>query len=129
MAIGSRRELAEQLDSVLPQALLRDYGRLTWQPALSTIRDIEPASLVDGRGLVVKVQLLKSDGYPPWPTELRSLDQRYRDVPPATLRVPTLPAFAAWKTAAWCDRRAPRDLWDPWALAQVGAINADVDGT
>lgn len=48
---------------------------------------------MDGRGLVVKVQLLKSDGYPPWPTEVRSLDQR--------------------------------DLWDLWALAGVGAIDAD----
>jgi hypothetical protein len=125
IAVGARRDLAARLDSALPRALLRGYGRLTWQPALSGIRDIEPASLVDGRGLIVKVQLLKSDGYPSWPTEVRSLDQRYHDVPPAVLRVPTLAAFAAWKTVAWCDRRAPRDLWDLWALAQIGAIDAD----
>ncbi|HEV3357329.1 MAG TPA: nucleotidyl transferase AbiEii/AbiGii toxin family protein [Pseudonocardiaceae bacterium] len=125
IAVGSRRELAERLDLTLPRALLRDYGRLTWQPALSPIRDTEPASLVNGEGLVVKVQLLKSAGYPPWPTELRSLDQRYRDVAPAALRVPTLPAFAAWKTAAWCDRHAPRDLWDLWALARIGAIDEE----
>jgi predicted nucleotidyltransferase component of viral defense system len=122
IAVGHRRELAAQLDSVLPHALRRDYGGLTWRPALSEVRDTEPASLIDDQGMVVKVQLLKSDGYPSWPTEVRSLDQRYTTVGPAALAVPTLPAFAAWKTVAWCDRRAPRDLWDLWALAQIGAI-------
>jgi hypothetical protein len=125
IAIGPRRELALRLDAALPRALLRDFGRLTWQPALNAVRDIEPASLADGQGLIVKVQLLKSSGYPPWPTEIRSLEQRYHGVPPAALRVPTLPAFVAWKTAAWCDRHAPRDLWDLWALARIGAINAE----
>lgn len=125
IAVGPRRDLAARLDSALPRALLRGYGRLTWQPALSAVRDIEPASLADGQGLVVKVQLLKADGYPPWPTEVRDLNQRYHDVPPAALRVPTLAAFAAWKTAAWCDRHAPRDLWDLWSLARIGAISAE----
>lgn len=32
-------------------------------------------------------------------------------------------AFAAGKTATWHDRRAPRDLWDLWALAAIGAID------
>lgn len=85
IAVGPRRDLAARLDSALPRALLRGYGRLTWQPALSAVRDIEPASLADGQGLVVKVQLLKADGYPPWPTEVRDLNQRYHDVPPAAL--------------------------------------------
>lgn len=125
IAVGPRRELAARLDSALPRALLRDFGRLTWQPALSEVRDVEPASLIDGEGLVVKVQLLKSDGYPPWPTEVRELDQRYSNVSRAKLHVPTLAAFAAWKTVAWCDRRAPRDLWDLWALARIGAITVD----
>ncbi|MFE3542456.1 nucleotidyl transferase AbiEii/AbiGii toxin family protein [Nocardia sp. NPDC059177] len=58
-----------------------------------------------------------------WPTELRNLEQRYSDVLPAVLRVPTLPAFVAGKTATWHDRRAPRDLWDLWALNGIGAID------
>ncbi|MCX4098112.1 nucleotidyl transferase AbiEii/AbiGii toxin family protein [Nocardia sp. alder85J] len=58
-----------------------------------------------------------------WPTELRSLEQRYHDVPPAELLVPTLPAFVAGKTATWHDRRASRDLWDLWALSEIGAID------
>ncbi|WP_306663692.1 nucleotidyl transferase AbiEii/AbiGii toxin family protein [Nocardia farcinica] len=58
-----------------------------------------------------------------WPAELRTLEQRYSDAPPADLFVPTLPAFAAAKTAAWHDRRAPRDLWDLWALAEIDGID------
>jgi hypothetical protein len=54
--------------------------------------------------------------------------QRYRDVPRARLRVPTTPAFVAWKTVAWCDRHAPRDLWDLWALAQGGHVDALAHG-
>ncbi|NGP08478.1 nucleotidyl transferase AbiEii/AbiGii toxin family protein [Rhodococcus sp. 14C212] len=34
-------------------------------------------------------------------------------------------AFAAAKTATWHDRRAPRDLWDLWALAETGAIDTE----
>jgi predicted nucleotidyltransferase component of viral defense system len=122
-AARPRKKLAADLDSVLPRALRRDYGRLTWRPALSEVRDTEPATMIDDQGLAIKVQLLRPDGYPPWPTEVRSLEQRYSTVRPAALRVPTLPAFTAWKTVAWCDRRAPRDLWDLWALARIGAIS------
>ncbi|MDT5327998.1 MAG: hypothetical protein QOF25_5150, partial [Mycobacterium sp.] len=25
----------------------------------------------------------------------------------------------------WADRHAPRDLWDQWALSELGAIDAD----
>ncbi|WP_372448898.1 nucleotidyl transferase AbiEii/AbiGii toxin family protein [Saccharopolyspora endophytica] len=40
------------------------------------------------------------------------------------MRVPTLESFAAWKTAAWVDRRAARDLYDLWLLSEIGALNA-----
>jgi hypothetical protein len=49
--------------------------------------------------------------------------QRYSDTPPATLTVLTLPAFVASKTATWHDRHAPRDLYDLWGLANLGAID------
>lgn len=45
----------------------------------------------------------------------------------ATTSSPTLPAFASSKTATWFDRRAARDLWDLWALDQIGAINAEAE--
>ncbi|MGH3544771.1 MAG: nucleotidyl transferase AbiEii/AbiGii toxin family protein [Mycobacteriales bacterium] len=43
---------------------------------------------------------------------------------PAALKVPTLSAFTAWKTATWCDRAAPRDLWDLRAIARMHGISA-----
>ena len=73
----------------------------------------------------LKVQLLRGEHYAQWPTERRELHQRYADAPKATLSVPTLAAFAAWKTVTWADRRAPRDLWDLYALAGLGAIDRD----
>lgn len=36
----------------------------------------------------------------------------------------TVLVFAAPKTATWADRRAPRDLWDSWALSRISAIDA-----
>ena len=74
---------------------------------------------------MIKVQLLRAAHYQPWPTEERVVQQRYSDAPPATLRVPTLAAFAGWKTTAWVERRSPRDLYDLWALANVGALNEE----
>ena len=56
--------------------------------------------------------------------QLGGLEQRYTDVPPAELFVPTLSAFAAAKTVTWHDRRASRDLWDLWALSGIGAIDS-----
>lgn len=55
----------------------------------------------------MRVQVLGSTGYPPWPTEVRQLHQRYSDAPPARLRILTRAAFAASKTVAWRDRAAP----------------------
>lgn len=71
----------------------------------------------------VQVQLLSGIGYPQWPTEQWDIDQRYSDAPPARLRVLTQPAFAAAKLSAWNDRRAPRDLYDMWAMATLGMID------
>lgn len=76
-------------------------------------------------GNSVRVQLLDPMGRPDWPTERRDLLQRYSDVAPAALLVPTLPAFVASKTATWFDRRAPRDLFDLCGLARLGAMTKE----
>lgn len=76
-------------------------------------------------GLTVSLQLLSPIGYPPWPTAFTELVQRYIDAPPATLWVPTAPAFTASKTTAWYDRAAYRDLYDLWALAEHGHITTE----
>jgi len=119
MMIGVITLLALFIDLVLD-----GYGRLTWDPPLSAVRDVDPAVLRSADGLTVRVQLLDPAHLPAWPTERRALVQRYTDAPPADLTVPTLPAFAVAKTAAWHDRHAPRDLYDLWGLARLGALDA-----
>lgn len=125
VALPRRTDVVRHVESLLAHGVRRDFGRLTWDPPLSAVRDVDPAVLRTNEGLTVRVQLLDPIGYPPWPTEVRPLIQRYRDAPPASLVVPTLAAFVASKTAAWHDRRAPRDLYDLCALASRAAV----DGT
>lgn len=132
IAVADRRSIATDLDDALPRALARTHGRLTLNPALSTrhsalgsVPDTRAAVLRTSEGLTVRIQLLSSRDRTVWPAERRSLVQRYADALAADLLVPTLPAFAASKTATWFDRRASRDLWDLWALDQIGAIDAE----
>lgn len=123
IATGARRETAVAIEQTLERALRRSHGRISWAPRLTAVRDTDAAVLLANDGqLAVRLQLLDHLSYAPWPTELHRMDQRYSDVGSATLRVPTAAAFAAWKTVAWHDRCAPRDLWDLWALAQSGEI-------
>jgi predicted nucleotidyltransferase component of viral defense system len=124
IAIGDRKSVAADLDEALPRALARGHGRLTLDPALSSVPDTRPAILRTSDGLTVRLQLLSSHDRTVWPTERRSLIQRYADAPAAELLVPTLPAFVASKTATWVDRHAARDLWDLWAMNRMGAIDA-----
>ena len=72
----------------------------------------------------MRVQLLRAQGYAPWPTAVHDIYQRYSDIAPTRLRTPLRDSFAAWKTAAWFDRHAPRDLYDLWALALAGALTS-----
>jgi predicted nucleotidyltransferase component of viral defense system len=123
IAIDDRKAAAADLDSALPRALARTHGRLTLEPPLSGVADTGAAVLRSATGIVVRIQLLAARGRVLWPTERRFLQPRYRDAPAAELTVPTLPAFAASKTATWADRHAPRDLWDLWALNRIGAID------
>ncbi|HET6736423.1 nucleotidyl transferase AbiEii/AbiGii toxin family protein [Mycobacterium sp.] len=125
IAVGSRKDVASDLDAALPRAVPRTHGRLTVEPALSNIADTRPVLLRPADGRPVRLQLLSARDRVVWPTERHDLYQRYTDAPTAALLVPTLPAFAASKTATWVDRRAPRDLWDLWALSELGAIDAD----
>ncbi|WP_019969916.1 nucleotidyl transferase AbiEii/AbiGii toxin family protein [Mycobacterium sp. 141] len=127
IAVGDRKPVAANLDATLPRALARTHGRLTPDPPLSSVPDTRPAILRTSDGLTVRLQLLSSRDRIVWPTERRTLVQRYADAPAAELLVPTLPAFAASKTATWVDRHASRDLWDLWALSHLGAINATAE--
>jgi predicted nucleotidyltransferase component of viral defense system len=124
IALGNRTDIAGRLETTINDAMLRTHGRLTWSPSF-TARDVEPAVVETPSGIAIRVQLLAREGYQPWPTELRDVTQRYSDAPPAKLIVPTIESFAGWKTATWHDRRAARDLYDLWALADSGFITRD----
>lgn len=104
IAIDDRKALAEQLDRELPRAFARTHGRLRVEPPLSAVAHTFPVVLETMSGLSVKGQLLSSRSRAIWPAERRQLIQRYGDAPAAELVVPTLPAFAASKTA-----RGPTD--------------------
>jgi len=125
IAVDHRDGLADVLLKEVSSALARTHGRITWSPEWSRSSDVDPAVAVTADGIAVQIQLLRGAGYEPWPTETRQIEQRYRDAPPAILRVPTLLSFAGWKTAAWMDRGAARDLYDLWALDKVGALNPE----
>ena len=125
IAIDDRKSVAAALDAALPRALSRSHGRLTLQPALGSIESTLPAVLRSPSGLGVRIQLLSARDRVVWPSERRVLVQRYADAPAAELLVPTLPAFAASKTSTWADRKGARDLWDLWALSELGAIDRE----
>jgi hypothetical protein len=120
-----RRAVVRRLTDDLPEALRREFPRLRWEPAPDAVRQPGYALLVPDGGLPVRVQVLDGGGYRYWPTERRPVDVRYADVPPVELVVPTRAAFAGMKLYAWADRRAPRDLYDLWALALLGAVDAE----
>jgi predicted nucleotidyltransferase component of viral defense system len=123
IAVDIRSAVAEELDDALPRAVARTHGRLTLEPSFRRVADTVPVAVSTVDGTAVKIQLLSSHDRIVWPSERRLLEQRYGDAPAAELIVPTLPAFAASKTATWADRSAPRDLWDLWALSGIGAID------
>jgi predicted nucleotidyltransferase component of viral defense system len=125
IALGNRRRVAQDVERILVEANRREFPGLRWLPPLTTVKDVEPAVLATPEGINVRVQLLNRTGYPTWPTISADLVQRYSDAPPASLVVPSRASFAAWKTAAWIDRAASRDLYDLWSLAGLGAIDAD----
>ena len=122
IAVTDRRSVAHAISRTIERALRVTHGRVNWTVALADTRDTEPASLITDDGVMVRVQLLSAQGYPPWPTAVHDIHQRYSDISPTRLRTPVRDSFAGWKTAAWFERHAPRDLYDLWALALAGAL-------
>lgn len=120
IALTDRTGAIPRFKSVVERSLQRVHGRVTWTSDFSAKDDVSPALATTPDGVSLKVQLLGSAGYTIWPSEVRPLTQRYADAPPAQMRVPTRDAFIGWKTTAWIDRRASRDLWDLWALSEAG---------
>lgn len=124
IAVAPRADVATQIEAAVRRGLARSHGRPTWRPALSATSGSRPTTVVVEGTASVQVQLLGGEGYL-WPTQVRDIDQRYSDAPPARLRTLTAAGFAAAKLSAWMDRHAPRDLYDLWALAERGLIDAE----
>lgn len=123
IALASRTDVATRIEAAVRRGLARSHGRPTWRPALSATSGSQPATLAVEGTASVQVQLVSGEGYL-WPTEVRDIDQRYSDAPPARLRTLTAAGFAAAKLSAWMDRHAPRDLYDLWALGERALIDA-----
>lgn len=124
IALGSRREIGERIQTAITRRFVRPLGQPTFRPPLGTAPHPQP-SILEVKGTRIQVQLIAGEGYPSWPRELAKLEQRYSDSPPAQLQVLTPSAFVASKLTAWEDRRTPRDLYDLWALAEAGWITSE----
>ena len=122
IAFASRTDVAGKIEAAVRRDLARSHGRPTWRPALSATTGSQPTTLAFEGTASVQVQLV-SGGYL-WPTEVRDIEQRYSDAPPARLRTLTAAGFAGAKLSAWMDRHAPRDLYDLWAMGERGLIDA-----
>lgn len=124
IARAARADVAAQIEAAIRQGLARSHGRPVWRPALTATTGSQAAELsVDGVASI-QIQLMSGDGYL-WPTEVRDIEQRYTDAPHARMRTLTSAGFAAAKLGAWVERRAPRDLYDLWALAERDLIDGD----
>ena len=126
MPLGSRSDVLRAVEAAVRRGVQRTHGRPAWDPPLLGTTGSRPSILSAG-GLSIRVQVLEGSGYP-WPTEVRDVEQRYADAPPARLRTFTAPAFAAAKLAAWVDRRSSRDLWDLAHLADRGLVDSEAAG-
>jgi nucleotidyltransferase AbiEii toxin of type IV toxin-antitoxin system len=87
IARGSRGEVAEHLTTTLPRVLRREFPRLSWEPPLTEVRDVDSALLRTPEGLTVRLQLLDPIGYPRWPVNQVDLFQRYSSSATATHRL------------------------------------------
>lgn len=124
IAQGDRNKIGDRIEEAITRDLRGTLGNVTFTPRIRDTRHAEPSVLRVG-DTTVQIQLLAARGYPPWPTEIANIEQRYTDAPPARLRVLTRPAFVASKLSSWSDRGAPRDLYDLWALARARAFDSE----
>lgn len=123
IALAPRPDVATRIEAAVRRGLARSHGRPIWRPTLAATSGSQPTTLTVEGAASIQVQLVSGEGYL-WPTEVRDIEQRYSDAPPARLRTLTAAGFAAAKLTAWIERRAPRDLYDLWAMSERGLIDA-----
>lgn len=124
IARSDRDGIGDRIEDAVRKQLRRSLGDVTFTPRIRGTRHPSP-SILRVSDTSIQIQLLSSEGYPDWPTEVVDIEQRYSDAPAARLRVLTPAAFVASKMSAWNEREAPRDLYDLWALAAAGKIDGE----
>lgn len=117
---------ARALADALETDLSKEFGAVEWDLHPTRARDAQPVVLTVAGQVRIQLQLMTKDGRGSWPSERMPILQRYSDAPPARLHVPTRAAAAAMKLSAWLDRRAPRDMYDLYAMALRGMLTRDV---
>lgn len=119
------------LTEVLPRELNRDYPSLAFAEGQTDGNGRSAMIEADDVGQPVKLYVGRfgSDTSAYTFTET-PVSLRYSDLPTTVpIPCPTLPSFVAMKTAAWCDRHVPRDLFDLSGLARIGGFDRDAEQT
>lgn len=126
LSIGPRSRVAAALDDAIRSGLERDFGQVHAEPWLAEAKADTTASIYEVGTIRVRIQLIDGRDYATWPTQTSKLSQRYPGLPEIELTTFTPAGFIGAKTEAWCDpsRNAPRDLYDLWALARGGYMDA-----
>ena len=127
LTVGPRRDIAPVLDDAIRTVLEPAFGPVTADPWLSDARRDTQASILHIGDADVRMQLIDSRAYTPWPTQTATVSLRYQGLGDVRMTTLTSAGFVGAKTTAWCDttRNAPRDLYDLWALDRAGLIDAD----
>ncbi len=127
LSVGSRRDVAGLLDQAIRDYMEPRFGQVNADPWLASAIKGTQACVFHVGGVDVQIQLIDGANYTDWPTHLSDIEQRYSGVPAVRLRTYSPRSFVAAKTSAWAEttRNAPRDLYDLWALAGKGWIDAD----
>ncbi|GAA2183120.1 hypothetical protein GCM10009785_25300 [Brooklawnia cerclae] len=127
LSVGPRQVAAVALDGAIRGSLERNFGLVEANPRLDQVRTDTDACLYRIGRVTVRVQLINGEHYASWPTQSSTVSMRYSGMIGRGMTTFTPSGFACAKLSAWCDttRDAPRDLYDLWAMAQQGMINAD----
>jgi hypothetical protein len=117
------QDFLERLQDELSHALRREFPHTTWS-ALSPDGDGVAAFLGSPNVDAIKIYVgREGPNTSAWEFIETLVHLRYSDLPAEhVFHCPTAASFAAMKLAAWCDRHAPRDLYDLAGLAALGTL-------
>jgi len=121
---SNRIALLHELDAI-PELIIQEFPEAYWSTKPTQTIDPEKALLICEQGVQIEVQAIATQlrWWQQIPVEIIQIHQRYSDVLPTSLKVPTLDGFSAMKLVAWFDRGASRDLFDLEGLTHVKPVS------